>query len=245
MTSPARAHYLRTVAAQSAAAGAPEPLANANAYELMLAQLAEHRRRLKQVQSIERKIEAKRAMLPDYAPWVEGVLAGDAGVQDDVLMTVLVWRIDTGDLAGALPLAEYALRHKLSLPDQYHRPLACLIAEESADLALRQIAAEQPVDVASLVAVLTLTAEQDMPDEVRARLLKALGYALRDSDKAGALSYLQQALARHEKVGVKKDIERLERELKKEGPADSPPATDQPPADPPPATNQAPATGEG
>lgn len=220
MTSPARAHYLRTVAATAAAVGAPEPLANANAYELMLAQLAEHRRRLKQVQSLERKIEAKRAMLPDYAPWVEGVIAGDAGVQDDVLMTVLVWRIDTGDLAGALPLAEYALRHKLSLPDQYQRQLACLIAEESADLGLRQVAAAQPVDVASLVAVLNLTAEQDMPDEVRARLLKAIGYALRDSDKAGALAYLRQAFATSAKVGVKKDIERLEREIKNQAPAD-------------------------
>lgn len=219
MTSPARAHYLRTVAATTAAAGAPEPLANANAYELMLAQLAEHRRRLKQVQSLERKVEAKRAMLPDYAPWVEGVIAGNSGTQDDVLMTVMVWRIDTGDLAGALPLAEYALRHKLSLPDQYQRQLPCLIAEEAADLTLRHVSAAQPVDVASLVAVMNLTSEHDMPDEVRARLLKAIGYALRDSDKPAALSYLQQALARHEKVGVKKDIEKIERELKNQAPA--------------------------
>lgn len=74
MTSPARAHRLRALAANRVADGAEPPPAHANAYELMLMQLAEHRRRLKQVQSIERKIEAKRTMLPEYMPWVQGVL---------------------------------------------------------------------------------------------------------------------------------------------------------------------------
>ena len=39
--------------------------------------------------------EAKRTMLPEYMPWVQGVLHADAGGQDDVLMTVMVWLMDT------------------------------------------------------------------------------------------------------------------------------------------------------
>lgn len=214
---PAQRHYLRTTAAALAAVDTQAdamPTATANAYELMLMQLAEHRRRLKQLQSLDRKIDAKRGFLPNYSDWVAGVLESDRGGQDDVLVTMMVWHIDTGDLASALPIVAYALRHGLTMPDQYQRGIACVAAEEFAEVALKQIAAKQQPDVAALVEVGSLTAEHDMPDEVRAKLHKAIGYALRDTDKATALDQLRLALQRHDKVGVKKDIERLERELK-------------------------------
>lgn len=219
MKSPAQRHYMRTLAARRAAADAPERPASANAYELTLAQLAEHRRQLKQVQSIERKIEAKRLMLPDYAPWVEGVLKADNGGQDDVLMTVMIWRVDTGDLASALPIAEYALRHGLTMPDQYERTVACLITEEAAELALKQLANGEPADLAALTRIEAITAEADMPDEVRAKLCKAMGYALRDTDPTAALGHLRRAVDLNDKVGVKKDIERIEREMKNQAKA--------------------------
>lgn len=215
--SPARAHYLRVTAAQQPSTD--DAPAHANEYELVLAQLAEHKRRLKQIESIERKIELKRELLPIYAPWIEGVLAGNSGRQDDVLMTIMVWHIDVGDLAGALPIAQYALTHNLTLPDQYKRNLPCLLAEEAAELALKQHAAGEPVDIDSLQQVDALTHELDMPDEVRAKLHKAIGYALIATDPATALEHLQRALQLHDKVGVKKDIERLERTLKNTAPA--------------------------
>jgi len=59
-----------------------------------------------------------------------------------------------------------------------------------------------------------LTESEDMPDEVRAKLHKAIGYALNETDKPAALEHLIRALNLHEKVGVKKDIEVLEREIK-------------------------------
>lgn len=55
-----------------------------------------------------------------------------------------------------------------------------------------------------------------MPDEVRAKLHKVMGYGLRDNEQPElALNQLNRAFQLHERVGVKKDIERLERELKK------------------------------
>jgi hypothetical protein len=215
MSSPAKAHYLRHIAAAEAAKAAPDaPMENATGYELMLAKLAQDKRRLKELQSVERKIEVKRTLLPDYAPWVEGVLSAGRGAQDDVLMTVLVWRIDVGDFAGALAIARYALHFGLQLPDQYQRTLPCLLAEEVADTALKATDAGLPVDLDSLDQVAQLTADEDMPDEVRAKLYKAGGYAMRDTDKPTALRLLQRALQLHDKVGVKKDIEHLEREIR-------------------------------
>ncbi|CAJ0700366.1 hypothetical protein LMG18102_03202 [Ralstonia mannitolilytica] len=226
MTSPARNHFLRASAALAAQAQQDaNPLRHATGHELMLAQLAEHKRQLKAVQSIERKAELKRKLLPEYAAWVEGVLQSDAGLQDEVFMTVMVWHIDAGDLAGALPMAAYAIRHKLAMPDQYQRTTACLIAEEFANMALKAIDAGEAVDMVALVSVADLVADEDMPDEVRAKLHKALGYAnyaqagTADSVRAAilrqaALAELKRALELHEKCGVKKDIERIEREIK-------------------------------
>ena len=212
--SPARAHLEKTSAAQRTADLAPT--AGANQYELMLYKLAEDKRRLKGFQSLEQRAQVKQEMLPDYVPWIEGVLVGNQGVQDDVLMTVMLWRIDAADLPGALEIARYAIGHKLSMPDHYARTTPCLLAEEFADTSIKEKA---PLDAAALLEVAELTAAEDMPDEVRAKLHKAIGYALRETDKPLALDYLKRALQLHDKAGVKKDIEKLERDIKNSAPA--------------------------
>ena len=216
MTSPAKAHFLRVTAAQASASAAADdqPLENASAYELMLLKLAEDRRRLKDVQSMEAKAELKRKLLPDYAPWVEGAIAAGKGAQDDVLMTVMLWRIDAGDFAGALDIAEYALPYKLVMPDCYQRSTAATLVEEIADAAKRARDGKQPFDIAILQRCQALTEAEDMHDQVRAKLHKELGLLQEASDPAGALANLTRAKALHDKVGVVKDIERIEKAIK-------------------------------
>lgn len=215
MSSPARKHFERISAASSQAAESDTPR-DANGYELMLHKLATDKRRLKEVQSLERKAEVKREILPEYEPWIEGVLTGKQGVQDDVLMTVMVWRIDAGDYLGALEIARYAIEHKLAMPDQYKRTTACLIAEEMADAAIKAHDSGIEINVEPLQIADEITSGEDMPDEVRAKLYKAIGYGLSgDKTMLGkAIDIFKRALGLHDKVGVKKDIERLERELK-------------------------------
>lgn len=188
---------------------------HANAYELMLAKLDADKRALKRLQSVERKIAAKKKMLPDYAGWITGALEANKGGQDDVLTTVMVWLMDTGDFPAALIIAEHAIRHRLSLPDNYARTLGCLIAEEVADAALQAFSTGGKFDLETLERTLALTREEDMPDEVRAKLYKAIGHALEAADrKEEALAALTEALRLHPKVGVKKDIEQLERAIR-------------------------------
>ncbi|HDR9470977.1 terminase [Burkholderia multivorans] len=216
MTNPFRQHFQRTVAAK-AARGTPAGvggLRDDSAYTLMLAQLDEHRRALKAVESLERKADLKRQFLPTYDAWVAGVLEGATGAQDDVLMTIMVWRVDVGDFRGALEIGAYALRHGLPLPDQYKRSTPCLLVEEFAEAALRAHRAGEPIQVEPLLEIEQLTTGADMPDEVRAKLHKAIGYGLTAAEPARALDHLRRALQLFANVGVKKDIERLERELK-------------------------------
>lgn len=222
----ARQHFQRMTAAAVAAAtdsGAP---VNANAYELQLIALADAKRALKQVQSVERKAEVKRRVLPEFAPWVRGVLEGGRGGQDAVVMTAMVWLIDIGDFPSALDIATYALQHGLTLPDDYKRDVATLVAEEIAEQSIAAIGAGKPVDLASLERASELTAAHDMPDEVRAKLHKAIGQVYQAQsgvDGQGepnkdaseqALAHFKRALELHDRVGVKKEIERLERALK-------------------------------
>jgi tetratricopeptide (TPR) repeat protein len=217
MTSPARRHYERVSAALAAADAGEAPM-QGEAFELMQAALFEDYRRLKATQSIERKIEIKREILPNYAEYVAGVLEAGQGAQDDVLMRVMLWRIDAGDLAGAIAIAKYATKHGLTPPDQFERGTAAIIAEEVADQAFKQLEAEDADSTTlllHLIDVELLTRDADMHDQIRAKLHKALGYACRATGQLeDAQANLERALALNDRIGVKKDLERLERELK-------------------------------
>ncbi len=228
MSTPARQHYHRkAAAAQAALAADADNVMTGSVYELMQAKLAEDRRRLKQVQSIEKKIELKRKYLPEYAPYIAGVLEAGTGAQDDVLTTIMTWRIDVADFTGALEIAGYVLQHNITLPDRFARTTATLIAEEMAEQADGALAINSDFDVAVLLSADEMTAEHDMPDQVRAKLHKAIGQcylqnvdfnAVTDDAVQAAqksLKHLQRALQLNDRCGVKKDIERVERLLKK------------------------------
>ncbi|WP_438307555.1 phage terminase small subunit [Pseudomonas guariconensis] len=222
---------LRKRAAQEAARTAPAALMDGlTSYELMLAKLQQDQQRLKQVQSQRDKGKVKATLLPEYVPYVDGILAAGQGAQDDVLVTIMVWRFDAADYSGGLDIAEYAIRHNLQTPNRFNRTTGCLVAEEVAEAALtaQKAGNEFPIDILTRTAV--LTAEQDMPDEARAKLTLALGRATLtglDENTPGqpgqiqaGIDLLKEAIQRHNSCGGKKDLERAERLLKKHaGPA--------------------------
>ncbi|WP_295855142.1 phage terminase small subunit [uncultured Xylophilus sp.] len=232
-TTPAQRTLQRKLAAQASAAAPHGGELEGTAYELMLAQLADHRRKLKDIQSVERKIQAKREFLPEYDAWVDGALSAGAGAADLVLTTVMVWHIDAGNYARALQIAVYALAHDLPMPDQYERDLPTVLIDEFGVAAITG-AMSRGDALELLPRVLEATQGRDAPDQARAKLYKALGYALIGKSIAADVDYesappapeacrtaaahLARALLLDERVGVKKDIERLERHLKKVAP---------------------------
>lgn len=210
--SPARQHRQRIQAEQAARQGGS--VRHASGYELMLMQLGEDRRRLKGIQSTVKKADIKIEVLPKYAAWVDGVLAADGAQQDDVLMYVMLWRIDAGDYAGALVIGRHALRHGWVMPQGFSRNVQTLLAEEMADAAKNALQANNAFDPALLLEALEVTGELDMPDQSRARLHKSIGWVLRDTQPVAALNHLQQAMLLDERSGVKKDIEQLARRIR-------------------------------
>lgn len=239
----ARRHRERMLAVAAATVAAipaeqrPPEGPEATEYELMRAQLGLDLAALREIQSIEAKIERKAELLPRYDAWVQGVLEaagaeGGRGVQDDVLVQTMIWRMDVGDFTGALPLAAYVLRWGVTLPERFNRTAGCLIAELAADAAIKAHGQGQAFDLDVLLQIEELTASEDMPDEVRAKVNKAIGHQLAHAADqleaggngpaggkaaaiAGALVKLRRALELNPKAGVKKEIERLEREQRK------------------------------
>lgn len=190
-----------------------ENLRAINAYEMMLAKLNNDRIRLKKFESTEAKIELKKQLVPEYMDWINGVLESGNAQQDDVFMWILVWMIDTKQFEQAFPLAEHAIKHNWVTPDEYKRKTATLITEELANTVLANISNKQPVNTGILFKFADLVADKDIYDEVRAKLNKAIGYALKETDPEKALSYLTRALELDENSGVKTAIKELEKVL--------------------------------
>lgn len=192
-------------------------------------------RRLKEIASIEAKIEAKRTMLPEYRDWCDLRLAAGAATEgnvlpstgaDDVLPTAMIWSIDTGDWARALELAEHVLRFNEPLPTRYQRGAAALIVEEIASAAIKAQSRDEAFPLDVLEQVEALTAHADMHDEIRAKLMKAIGVEL--ARAAGELEHgtpehlaavskalvpLRRAQDLHDRVGTKGTIKQLQKVL--------------------------------
>lgn len=222
----AQAHQRRARAAMEAAKTAPQQsMAGATAYEHQLNQLLQDRLRLKAIQSNEGKAALKLQLLPEYIPYVEGVLAAGNGAQDDVMTTVMVWRIDVEDYSGALDIADYVLKHKLIMPDRFERTTGCLVAEEIATAALKAQKANGSFDLGILYRTVELTDAEDMPDQARAKLFLASGRATlhgitaEEPGKPGQIQagifLLKRAIELHDGCGGKKDLDSAERLLKK------------------------------
>ncbi|WP_311968595.1 terminase endonuclease subunit [Pseudomonas baltica] len=222
-------HQRRVLASLEAAAASPAvPMAGGNAYELQLAQLLQDRLRLKQVQSNEGKAALKLQMLPAYEPYIQGVLEAGNGAQDEVVTTIMVWRIDAADYVGALDIAAYVLQHGLLMPDRFERSTGCLIAEEVAEAALKAQKTNGGFELSTLHRTMELTAEQDMPDEARAKLYLATGRATvagltlenpgQPGQVAAGIELLKRAIELNSSCGGKKDLDGAERLLKKIAP---------------------------
>lgn len=221
MLTPAQKHFQRVMAERHGKTDEQSDTAR-TAHEQIMHRLRMDQSALKRVQSDQAKAAMKRQLLPHYEGWIEGTLDGDSGRQDEVIVTLMVWAIDAGDYALAARIGRYVVTHGLLMPDRFNRTAATVLVDEICDPILVQVKADDTTDVTSYLAVLDevaeFTAGSDMPDVVRAKLCKARAFALRNGtteEQTTALALLRQALTLDAGAGVKKEIERLARVVKK------------------------------
>lgn len=221
MLTPAQKHFQRVMAERHGKTDEQSDTAR-TAHEQIMHRLRMDQSALRRVQSDQAKAAMKRQLLPHYEGWIEGTLDGDSGRQDEVIVTLMVWAIDAGDYALAARIGRYVVTHGLLMPDRFNRTAATVLVDEICDPILVQVKADDTTDVTPYLAVLDdvadFTAGSDMPDVVRAKLCKARAFALRNGtteEQITALALLRQALTLDAGAGVKKEIERLARVVKK------------------------------
>lgn len=185
-------------------------------YRMLQLKLREDKQALKSKQSIQAKIELKRDLVGHYDEWINATLSAGKGDQDNLLTTLMLWHIDIGNFGPALDIAEYAMKHDLKMPDAHQRTLATVVAEEIADTA-KKLATSNEINseqVAQVLRASTITADADMPDQVRAKLSRQVGELTEAVNPVFALDNFQTALKFDENSGVKGFIKRLEKQLK-------------------------------
>lgn len=188
-------------------------------------------RRLKQIQSLELKIAAKREMIGEYRAWCDAILASERanvrGIAAEVLPTMMVWSIDIGDWPRALELANHVIGCEVALPSRYQRSAPALVAEDIADAAAKLQLTDTAFPLDVLIAVEELVAPPiDMHDQIRAKLMKAIGVEMqRQAEQVtgaeaviaaaeSALVPLRRAQALDSRVGTKDRVKKLERTIK-------------------------------
>lgn len=215
MTSPARRHFMTVSAALAAGAGGEEM--HGEAYEQYLAMLHRDKAELHGIRSIQEKVARKVELLPKYEPYIDGVLQSGQGASDQVLVTVLLWKLDTGDIAGATSIAEYAIAHDLPAPDAHQRNNAEILVEESVEQLVEN--GDGRVDPSSRVLleeIERIVESQDIVDPVRAKLHKTLGRACEESgDGPAAIQHYAKALGLDARCGCKRRHDDLVRALEK------------------------------
>ena len=223
MLSPAQQHLRRMQAQLDAQERTGQEPMNGSAYAQQMSVFHHDYLRLKQIQSIEAKAALKQQLIPQYIPYLEGVLKADSGAADAIVTNIFSWSIDAGLYDTAFWLGEYVLRHHLAMPDRFERTAACFLAEEIAEAAERcRRAGTLFASIDILLRTEDLTQAHDMPDQVRAKLhmviarqgLVHAGDSPTPQVLSQAIGRFHRALALDAKCGCKKELESAERQLR-------------------------------
>lgn len=169
---------------------------------------------LSNIRAIDKKIEMKKQWLPEFQGFIDASLAQSPAEQNHALMHLLAWSIDVADFALAARIGQHAILNGMVMPERYKRTVAEVLAEDIGEACIKNVALA--VEHAQLLeSIAEMVRGEDLVNQAHAKLYKALGLGLEASQPTEALSAFKNALRLNENVGVKKNIEKLERLLKR------------------------------
>lgn len=185
--------------------------------------LFNHMNQLKETKSTQEKIAKKKEWLPEYFGYIDGCLAVSPAAQNTTLVTLMVWAVDAGEYELAVRIAEFAILNDMVMPEGHIRGIAEFVTEQCAidfcdDLDLAIAHAEL------IKKIIELGVGEQMVDQARAKIYRALGDALKDAQPIEAQNAYKNALRLDSKVGCKKDLTTLEKLLTKQTTESSPDA---------------------
>lgn len=207
MLSPAAEHRNRMANQPNKAAAAAVVLLPHES--ILLKQFAVDRNRLATIRSRTSRTTAKRGILENYSEWIGGFNpeAGYTREQESMFTWLLLWNVDVGNWEQAIKMAAFALASGLNAPVEFTRTLAETVTEQLADGINR--AGEHERYKSLLDSLHELVRDQDMTDQITAKLYKACGLACIETDKERAKAMFIRAIELNPNAGVKRLLKQL------------------------------------
>ncbi len=151
----------------------------------------------------------KCSLIANYQEWIDEAMLADmiSNKQAEMFVWLTIWCIDARLYKQAFDMAIFAIEQGIKSPEGFERTLPEVMAEQIAD-GLNQ-RGEQAAYGNDLEALADVLADCDLIDPIRAKLCKARGLALLESDPDKARELLEQALQFNPRAGTKKVLKTL------------------------------------
>lgn len=199
-----------------------ELLAQGNGQNIEL-RMFNHLNTLSEMKSIQERIEKKAEWLPEYEGFIDGCLAVSPAPQNMTLVHLMIWACDVKNFELAVKIAEYVVLNDMVMPEGYSRSPAEFVTEQCAEVFIDDD--ELAIANASIIErIIGLGDGEQIVDQVRAKIYRALGNALNQAQPNEALAAYKNAIRYNPSAGCKKTLEQLEKRLRQPATESSPDA---------------------
>ncbi|MEN9360636.1 MAG: hypothetical protein RL095_2171 [Verrucomicrobiota bacterium] len=190
-------------------------------FDLLLSSLENDLKRLggRPKGSARNKVKADE-LIPQYRAHLDKYIAAGDCYANPVLVEVMIWLFDIGELEQALRLATLAASQKQQLPERFtRRDIATFAADATLEWAKQQLTLKQPIEphFGAVLALIDGGAWQ-VHDEILAKFLRLKADTLKDSEPAAALELLRRVLTLDPGASIKTALERLEKIVARQTP---------------------------
>ncbi len=209
------AERLRTVAAAAEEHALQRIAEDDGQQQLLLANLDQDCKRISALPQGAARLPLKRECVALYMPIVEQYLAGDAVRHNPVLVQVMVWLFDLGDIAAAMRLAERAIADRQPMPERFKSTLPVFVVDAVLEWARIQRQGGGAVEP-YLGAIYGLMGDLQLHDAQRAKVCKLRAEVLAEQREfRAAYEACCEAQIYDPAAQVKTLKSSLEKELKK------------------------------
>lgn len=191
--------------------------------ELMQIKLSNQLNQLSLIRDTHRKDTlVETQFLPDWNDYLNQALKTNDGSGAVIVVRCMIWSFNTGAMRLFIKLANYALQHDCSMPDEFSCDVKTFLCRSVGDWALKQLKAEADVEpYLSTVFDLAIKQAWDLPKQVKANLYKAKGLSIQREHPKTAYKYFAEAKQLWEGAGVTNLMKRLDKTLSSSQGADN------------------------
>lgn len=189
-------------------------------FDLLLTSLDNDLRRLGTLPkgSARNKVKAEE-LIPQYLPHLDKYLASGDKYANPVLVEVMIWSFDVGNLDFALRLAKVAAEQKQQLPERFtRRDIATFAADATLEWAKGQMQLKQAIEPHFGDVLYLLETDWQVHDEIKVKFLRLKADTLEASEPATALAICRHILSLDPGAQLKTFMVRLEKAAAKQTP---------------------------